>query len=534
MFARSGSPLPVEIYDLIYRHLRRTDLARLLRTCHLLFKFTAPYVWCKVDMVRLLALLPGSHVRPRDKAKILQVIPPFILHRYFDRFHIYAQHVEHLSTSPNIGIACDTWTESTRSWVQSYSSNLTMLPQLKVASLSFDEFAVSDQGHREAQFWAQIMIPNNLQALTFRARRQGDMQCFGNLLSRCPSLVRLEFQILLLVGFDPWSSVSEYQAPAALEELDFVSLELNHHQLLWISRMLGLRKLRLALFSSYPETPTEDSPGPSTTKYPVGSFSTLKHLEVRLSAARRAWGEVIQIWQTPLVANLTQVCITTFSGDNVDQINLSSSSTSHMFKLLAACSTKIHQLEIIETVLLDSHPKLRLSAKLLSDLGTLPLRVLSMPRLTTQDSRCNIIETIGHLWPNLEEFYSRNTVVECSHLRGLPTYLPKLRCLHIGLPLRKSSVDSLCDALCHPPSPSSAPGGYLPLAELIVSFYETESAEEVFGYDKKDQDCIARILVALSPNVEIVEGFWYERRPVVNSIRKRVLFYLEARERGQH
>lgn len=524
MLTRSGTPLPAEIYRLIYSHLTRHILTGLLRVCRILFQFTAPYIWRDVTLGNLLNLLPGSRLRGRTGDRI-HINPPHTLSNdYFNRFHTYAPFVEHLRFSCIDEINGGPLPQLIQNWVLSYTSDRVMLPHLKFTELSFPS---NSSGRQEFIFWSQVLISTSsvLCGLDFSAHRDDDLSLFGVFLAKCPKLTQLAWRQSEL-DCDSWSFVFGHKIPSTIESLDFEYYGLTRVALSWMSKLTNLHTLRFSFLSRYQTPELADLSNIAADQISPDSFTRLKSLFLHLSF--REWQEVMQVLGTPLVANLTHVTIHSYG-----QIGSTSGRIGDFFTVLGARSPGLRHLEISEGVNTDFRDHYTLALSLLANLRVLPLRFLKIRRAILPGNGNRILETIGNLWTDLEVLFLEKTVVDLPELFNLSASLPKLRTLQIRIPAKKKSPDPL-EVTFRGHAPSYAHQSYqdyISRPTLTIRFQPLKSREGIFEFDEDDEDFLARTLVALASHLHIVEPY---QPLMINDFGDCVYYYLKERDQGRN
>lgn len=525
MLTRSGTPLPAEIYRLIYSHLTRHTLTRLLRVCRVLFQFTGPYIWWDVTLGALLSLLPGSRLRGRTFERIAIKPPHTLSEDYFDRFHTYATFVEYLRFYSTDEITSGPLPQSTQDWVASYTSDRIMLPHLRSIDLSFPSIY---SGRQECIFWAQALIStsNVLCDLRFSAEREEDLDLFGPFLAKCPKLTRLAWRQSVLDS-DSWNFVSGHEIPSTLECLDFEYYGLTRDALSWISQFTNLHTLRFLFLSRYSLPELEDLSNCTADDYSPGCFAKLKTLFLHLRS--REWQEVMQVWNSPLVANLTHVTIHSHR-----QIGPSPSHIGELFTVLGSRSPGIRHLDISEGVNTDfKNQNLQLASGLLANLRVLPLRFLKIRRSMLPHNESGILETIGNIWPDLEILSLERTVIEVPELFKLSSLFPKLRALQVRIPSKKKSPDPLSVTFRGnvPSYAHQSYDDYIHRPALTIRLQPLGSRKGLFDFDEDDEDLLARTLVSLSSNLRIVGDY---QPLMINDFGDAVDFYLNKRDQGRN
>lgn len=395
-------------------------------------------------------------------------------------------------------------------WLPSFSSGRVTLPALKFVDISFKKLNLvkKDQWH---DIYIRALVPRTLGYLSFTVARLDDSELLAFIFSKCPGLTRLRFKFNQILNWDPWTLISKCGVPQSIEDLEIKTYSLNCNVFLWLSSMPRLKKLKLRSQMSYSVFDYFEDFPPANYH---GSFETLKHIDIFISKSSM----LQRILQTPLVTHLTHVRVATLG-----QV-LNSQKFRVFCATLVKCSPGISSFTFYEQN--PTHPRyhaLRSSAISLGLDDIAVLRPLKLQVLRIQarspvisDEECCILDSIGVMWPNLEELRLGKTLIKLEDLLQVSTYLPKIRCLGICIPVTKTTPELWSSALRDYAQP---PDGFRPGSSLIIGFPEIDFKKKLYELEYNDFKTLARCGMVVLPAVFFSNrGFQDAPRPLVKSV----------------
>lgn len=487
MFGYTDRSLPPEIYQIIYSHLSRRDLARLLRSCRAIFDLTVPYLWQNVSLGQLLHLIPACTLGGNAAEKI-QFIPFPSPDDYFARFDIYASQVESLRCDALEGFPDDNAQRATQSWISEHVSDRVLLPRLKRAIVRI--CMPPDEGRqRDYRFWVNLLVPDTLKELMLWTNGVNDEETrfLHKILSGKPGLTHLNLNPYSAGSLDPWDFVKSLTVPS-IQELVLTTCTLNDSILIWMSQMIQLRSLKLLTHTMWPHKGFFVS---LAGGHQYNSFGTLEALSIDLSV--EGWPALGEIWRTPIVRHIIRL------GIKAHNLKFDPRSATHFLTTLAAYSPKIQHIELTEDASLIMNPNTpKFPASLLQILRSLPLRTLRISRPIAQENGCSVFQAIGNLWPDMEELCLW-TSVEPQELMGVSAHLPRLRHLQVSTPSTKRTPEPLSSD--YEKVAASPPDVFKSHLTLNLYFDQRRSDTQRFDYDLADLDFLARMLALLCQKV---------------------------------
>jgi hypothetical protein len=356
-----------------------------------------------------------------------------------------------------------------------------MLPSLEKFSLLMPDTCFSAQhvhlleGHR---FWLEALISNTLEELVFdKFCANLDVPfCFlQTFFSHCHRINRLELRQWGGHG-QFWTAVTKCKPPQNVRTFHLEVDKIDQDIISWISKMPKLDKLALEL--------SHDRLGNLIAACPSGSLTVLKSLFINAPAYQ--WLTLNQLWHTPIVSHLNQlsICLPRPRNSNLGHIG-------RFFASLAVQSPNIYHLNINSMIGYALSPVTQVPANVLSNLRLPSLRTFWIKYSIASHS---LFETIGPLWPDLEDLRLSSTVVELPDLLRALVYYPRLRQLHIQLQPRKITHEALSTTLAEYMTYSTHPHS----ATLTVEFnHQAIRTRHSFRYDLEDMDVLARYVFVI-------------------------------------
>ncbi|QRV72305.1 hypothetical protein RhiJN_00319 [Ceratobasidium sp. AG-Ba] len=378
--------LPSEVFDLVYQHVPRKDLARLSRTSRYFWISTAPHIWnTTVNAIDLISAFPTA---VRTKGNGQRAWKPYAnniqcIQRCYTRFAFYAQHVTgvqftSLGSLYNVDMA-QQW--RWLNWALDYTASRPFRSKMRTLTLHLDN---PKDYTFEGLSWLGLFMSPLLE--TFRITT--GPRTLEMLSSSRGFLMHVSRKIL--------------DGCASLKCLDVPSTWLDRPTLAWISEHTSLESLVLRGSFSYNELPNIFLPA-------------LRKLEIQDDSIT----SVEELWETPLVVRLKCVIVSVEHFGRRD-------SFPQLLQLIAARSTGLEALSI-------PLPSANFHISLLNNLRSLALQRFALTKALRPGTRCpELLEHIGALWHGLE-YLAIPFDVSADDLLSIASKLTRLRHLVTGI-----------------------------------------------------------------------------------------------------
>ncbi|KAG8762240.1 hypothetical protein FRC11_010333 [Ceratobasidium sp. 423] len=278
----------------------------------------------------------------------------------------------------------------------------------------------------------------SLSEIKFNLDDAHDSSNAQNLFSRCPQLTQFTFSPDQRPNWDTWSAISALPVAQELTSLEVRCAEVSTDGYIWLSKLPKLQCLKLYFGQHYGQLPQPSEPPKDHSVAFPHAFSSLRNLYISVGEELH---HIIPVWRT-IAAHVTHITIETWNRIcTLDMFN-------QLFSSLVKNCPKVSFLHLHEYVPMsieDNAPHLPVSH--LSTLQRLPLRALRIDRPLALDDGCGAMQSVGALFPELEELWLEKTPIKMDDLLQATLYFPHVRRLRLCLHILKPTSETLSTIL---------------------------------------------------------------------------------------